>query len=285
MTEYRCPTCSATFLDLRLLRVHQASHHQLTVANRALGVPFDRMVHSCQGMPICALCHRSFGRWSILQDRIRKGRCPALDQQLWHCDGNACPTLAHALPVTDTLTESAPFHTTSEVPEPPPPGSPDASALAPQAAPLLPVASPLPALHLPGSGSSSQAADPAWQRRVGQKLCTPVLARSDVLRRAIASGWQSLLKDASLRDELRHHCPCCGQWCATAAGMKVHFRSAHACWNDCLARVVERTKLMKRMIVKPCIYCLDQVFDVQTHWKTLPRSYDLLLHRGICKEP
>ena len=82
MTEFRCPTCLATFLDLRLLRVHQASHHQLTFANRALGVPFDKMVHSCQGMPICALCHRSFGRWSILQDHIRKGRCPALDPQL-----------------------------------------------------------------------------------------------------------------------------------------------------------------------------------------------------------
>ena len=74
MTDFRCPTCSATFSDLRQLRVHQASHHQLTVANRALGIPFDKMVHSCQGMPICALCHRSFGRWSILQDHIRKGR-------------------------------------------------------------------------------------------------------------------------------------------------------------------------------------------------------------------
>ena len=49
--------------------------------------------------------------------------------------------------------------------------------------------------------------------------------------------------------------------------MKVHLKSAHVCWNDCLAQVVERTRLMKRMIVKPCVYCLDQVFDTQTHWK------------------
>ena len=267
LLEFRCPTCSATFLDLRQLRVHQASHHQLTVANRALGVPFEKMIHSCQGMPICALCHRSFGRWSILQDHIRKGRCPALDPQLCAVQttpsscahppdrmkaaiaGPASPSILHEPPAADPVPSSAAVVPASE------------------ATLLLPAAAPLPALHVPGSGTTSQSSDPAWQRMVGQQLCTPALARPAILRRAVHSGWQSLLKDPSLRDELRHHCPCCGQWCATAAGMKIHLRSAHACWNDCLAQVVERTKLMKRVIVKPCIYCLDQVFDVQTHWK------------------
>ena len=265
MIDFRCPTCSATFPDLRQLRVHQASHHRLTVASRALGIPFDKMVHSCQGMPICALCHRSFGRWSILQDHIRKGRCPALDSQL--CAGRSVPALDDtSAGLEDTaVAATAPLLSSQE----------HCGAVATGScltdAPVPPTISlhtaPLPALHLPGSGSISQSADPSWQKLVGPKLCAPVLARLDVLQRALTSGWQSLLLDVSLRDELRHHCPCCGQWCATAAGMKVHLKSAHACWNDCLAQVVERTKLMKRVIVKPCIYCLDQVFDVQTHWK------------------
>ena len=240
MTEFRCPTCSMTFSDLRLLRVHQASHHQLTVANRALGIPFDKMMHSCQGMPICALCHRSFGRWSILQDHIRKGRCPALDPQLRpvHSASVSCTTTA-CLKVTAAAAASAPLLTSLEQNGATTTGPclVDASV---SSTPLLrAVTAPLPDLHLPGSGSTSQSADPTWQRLVGPKLCAPVLARPDILQRAITSGWQSLLKDVSLRDELRHHCPCCGQWCATAAGMKVHLKSAHVCWNDCLAQVVE----------------------------------------------
>ncbi|CAE7499118.1 unnamed protein product, partial [Symbiodinium sp. CCMP2456] len=76
-----------------------------------------------------------------------------------------------------------------------------------------------------------------------------------------------LLKDQALRDELRHHCPCCGQWCASPAGVKVHMSRSHGVWAELLPAVLERTVLMKRMITKPCPYCLERTFDLQTHWK------------------
>ena len=82
----QCPDCSAVFPDLRMIRVHQASHHKVTVEQRNLGVSFDPLQHARAGMPICALCDKVFSRWSVLRDHIQKGRCAFLDTTLVPCD-------------------------------------------------------------------------------------------------------------------------------------------------------------------------------------------------------
>ena len=49
-TQVQCPDCSSVFPDLRTLRVHQASHHKVTVATRNIGVPlmpFSMLVQEC----------------------------------------------------------------------------------------------------------------------------------------------------------------------------------------------------------------------------------------------
>eukprot|EP00439_Symbiodinium_sp_Y106_P061517 s2303_g9.t1 len=85
-TQVQCPDCSAVFPDLRMIRVHQASHHKVTVEQRNLGVSFDPLQHARAGMPICALCDKVFSRWSVLRDHIQKGRCAFLDTTLVPCD-------------------------------------------------------------------------------------------------------------------------------------------------------------------------------------------------------
>ena len=252
-TQVQCPDCSSVFPDLRTLRVHQASHHKVTVATRNIGVPFDALQHARAGMPICALCDKVFSRWSVLRNHIQKGRCALLD-----------PQLALSLPPSEVVHPPCPLTPTKHfikltVSEQVIPAPSEISSGSAGGLPRIPPAMLSLALHVPGSGSRDQARQPRWKMQVGQLSSTLSLARD--------RGWQQLITMPGLRDELRHHCPCCGQWCATPAGMKIHLVNSHDCWTDLWPRVLELAALMHRAITKPCIYCLESTFDKQSHWK------------------
>ena len=129
---------------------------------------------------------------------------------------------------------------------------------------------PLPELHLPGAGTLDSARSSAWQRRVGPAENIPMLQRPHLLQLLRKQGWQALLQNTQARDELRHHCPECMQWCATSAGLKVHMTHAHPRWTQEQPSILSRAVLLKRVITRPCQYCLADRFDKQQHWRRCP---------------
>ena len=84
----------------------------------------------------------------------------------------------------------------------------------------------------PGTGTTCQSQDRIWQRQLGQDSLVPIAMRPHVLDQARSLGWQTLLRSAELRDELRHHCLLCGQWCSTGAGVKIHLSANHPEWRE-----------------------------------------------------
>ena len=115
----------------------------------------------------------------------------------------------------------------------------------------------------PGSGNDAQITDPASQRTVVPLLPVPLVQRQEVLERVRAQGWEALTVEAlsqtcsqaypksamhfqeaigsrtAFRDELRHGCPCCGQWCASPSSVEVHLSRTYVHWTD------KRASLMK----------------------------------------
>ena len=118
----------------------------------------------------------------------------------------------------------------------------------------------------PGSGNDAQITDPASQRTVVPLLPVPLVQRQEVLERVRAQGWEALTVEAlsqtcsqacpksamhfqeaigsrtAFRDELRHGCPCCGQWCASPSSVEVHLSRTYVHWTD------KRASLMKHVI-------------------------------------
>ena len=138
-----------------------------------------------------------------------------------------------------------------------------------------PPAPPVPAQHpsgtcaliRPGSGSVEEARNSEWQRQVAPAEVRPVIFRASIVQTLRSGGWYALLQDASLRDELRHHCPMCSCWFSSPPGVRLHLARVHAEWNALAPLTHSRAQVMRRVVTRPCRYCLQTRFTVDQRWK------------------
>ena len=98
----------------------------------------------------------------------------------------------------------------------------------------------------------------------------PILKRPGVLSQAKAEGWQSLLTSNSFCMELKHHCPICYQWMASAPGLKRHMHRHHSEWNHHMPSLLQLTKVIKGDITRPCKFCRASSFDKGRRWNQCP---------------
>ena len=70
------------------------------------------------------------------------------------------------------------------------------------------------------------------------------MKRAELMPKVRGCGWQSLLRSTTLHDELRHHCPCCGQWRASPSGLTAHLARNQPEWTLLRDQVLQRASIM-----------------------------------------
>ena len=79
-----------------------------------------------------------------------------------------------------------------------------------------------------------------------------------------------MLGDNSFCLEVKHHCPICYQWMASAPGLKRHMHRHHPEWSQHMPSVLQLTKVIKGDMTRPRKYCRASSFDMGRHWKQCP---------------
>ena len=123
---FTCPQCQKVCDTRKTLKLHVSRVHKLSLPSH----PFDRTLHSLQGMPTCALCLHPFTRWEVLEKHIKS----------WSCSAMPLPPSFAAQPPPPAQTDPACLPNTAAVPDtatshappcPAPPMSPTLSDVRP----------------------------------------------------------------------------------------------------------------------------------------------------------
>ena len=298
--SYTCDRCREVFTDFRLYCVHQSIAHSIKASTRRQQVALNRQLHSVAGLPLYAICatnascagqgyRHTLNRGGALaltqMPQVHRQLTPIVQLQPVPCLSwlPLCyprrlvmplpqlipfhalhrPSVPSSMPVTEA---NAPLPSQGTTDDAPP-----ASASTPSACHSL-------GLRLPGSGTAMDVQNFSWQKQAGPAATIPMLQRPSLLHLLRARGWQVLLQNPEVRDELRLHCPECMQWCSTPAGLTVHMTHSHPRWTQEQPSVLARAALLRRVVTKPCQYCLADKFRQAAALEALSYYYVSVLH-------
>ena len=231
---FTCPQCQKVCDTRKTLKLHVSRVHKLSLPSH----PFDRTLHSLQGMPTCALCLHPFTRWEVLEKHIKS----------WSCSAMPLPPSFAAQPPPPAQTDPTCLPNTAAVPDtatphaPPCPTPPMSQTLS-DVRPDTTVA--------PASATTFLSEVPLRSDEEAQ-LSTGLYDR--VLSVWAGGGLQALLRH-NITLELFHSCGVCGQWLASPTALKNHYHSLHATLFNRLAGQVDGMISRSGVAMNPCLYC------------------------------
>ena len=260
---HQCDTCGRSFSSFRLLRSHEATHHQQRTPAPSQA-SFDRLTHSLDGMPTCRHCGHRFRQWANLVQHIQRDRCQVLRRNKTASSQSGPETTVHT------------FKPGTAMQPPDPELEQSIGEVLDTDAPLLSGTPPGPAPDLEAPPSDTQSPDPggcasstsipATHAAEAVVPMTPLQAWPLVRQHLEAGTWVQLLEMTMVQEYLAHHCPICLQWAATPAGIKCHMTHHHEEWSTLQTDTRAPLKGFRRHTTVARRYCHNRQINKDRHW-------------------